>query len=286
MTLDDVKALPPLSRILYWIRARESIKVSKDEGNPRPWTNDPILQSYRFCNVRRMDDKVSKWLLALYDEIDTTDRPQEEIVAFVALCRFINLPASLEELHGVPKPWDAEKIKKVLRTRKERGDTVFNGAYVVRGNDGEDKIASVVDYYCQPLIDNPPTIDTGSMETSHAALNERYGFGSFMAGQVVADLRWVLPGSWEDRNRWAPIGPGSKRGINRLFARPIDATVGPSQFLEELQALIEMGKETLDSSITSRLEAMDWQNCLCEFDKYERCLWGEGRPKSLYPGKE
>lgn len=33
-----------------------------------------------------------------------------------------------------------------------------------------------------------------------------------------------------------------------------------------------------------RLSAQDLQNCLCEFDKYERVRLGEGRPKQLYPG--
>ena len=32
------------------------------------------------------------------------------------------------------------------------------------------------------------------------------------------------------------------------------------------------------------LHAQDLQNCLCEFDKYERVRLGEGRPKSTYPG--
>ena len=32
------------------------------------------------------------------------------------------------------------------------------------------------------------------------------------------------------------------------------------------------------------MEMMDFQNCHCEFDKYERTLHSEGRPKQLYPG--
>jgi len=36
-------------------------------------------------------------------------------------------------------------------------------------------------------------------------------------------------------------------------------------------------------TICDRLEAIDYQNCLCEFDKYERALQG-GRPKRNYDG--
>ena len=44
-------------------------------------------------------------------------------------------------------------------------------------------------------------------------------------------------------------------------------------------------KYKLPDSITSRLEAMDYQNILCEFAKYEKTLWGEGRPKQSYNGR-
>jgi hypothetical protein len=33
------------------------------------------------------------------------------------------------------------------------------------------------------------------------------------------------------------------------------------------------------------LHAQDIQNCLCEFDKYERVRLGEGTPKQLYKPK-
>lgn len=33
------------------------------------------------------------------------------------------------------------------------------------------------------------------------------------------------------------------------------------------------------------LDAQDLQNCLCEFDKYERVRMGQGRPRSRYPGR-
>ena len=66
----------------------------------------------------------------------------------------------------------------------------------------------------------------------------------------------------------------------------IAAKVGQdlSQFEDELQALMNICKQELPESITNRMEAMDYQNCLCETDKYLRVQNGEGRPKQLYPG--
>jgi len=42
---------------------REALRKAKEAGGPPPWTIDEILQKYRFCNVRRADDRVSKWLI-------------------------------------------------------------------------------------------------------------------------------------------------------------------------------------------------------------------------------
>ena len=46
-----------------YINERESIRKAKESGMPFPWTNDPILRDYRFTNVRRTDDTVSKWYI-------------------------------------------------------------------------------------------------------------------------------------------------------------------------------------------------------------------------------
>ena len=50
---------------LYWYFAceRQNIFVKKKNGEPSPWTSDPILQEYKFCNSYRVNDRVSQYLL-------------------------------------------------------------------------------------------------------------------------------------------------------------------------------------------------------------------------------
>ena len=280
MKIEQVKKLTTVERFLYWIQERESIRLKKERGEAKPWTNDEILQMYRFCNVRRMNDKVSQWLLKNWYE-PNFDHPQM-LVACV-LARHFNLPASLEVI-GFPTVWQPEKIKQQLRDMKAAGNRIFNGAYIVRGIETTDKTEMVVDCVCQPLILSPPKIDNSSMQQSVNALLPYWGFGSFMAGQVVADLRWGLGGKWRDKKKWAPIGPGSNRGINRLLDKPIKTKVSQIQFNGFLRSIIVKVKDSLPRKIWGRLEAIDYQNCLCEFDKYSRTLLGEGRPKQKYAG--
>lgn len=276
MKIEQVRKLKPLDRLCYFVQERESIRLKKEAGEMAPWTTDEILQRYRFCNVRRMDDKVSRWLLENWYK---PNFGHPNILLACALARFINKPESLEQI-GFPLQWEPERIKKVLRSYRDWGNTVFNGAYMVRGNDGMDKIECVVDWYVAPL--RKMKIVTDTMQGCWNVVLASYGLGSFMAGQIVADLRWAVPGEWDDRLTWAPMGPGSKRGMNRLRGRDSNAPLRQEQFLGELQQLMEIFKRQLPPKMMNRLEAIDAQNTLCEIDKYSRALLGEGKPKQIY----
>ena len=58
---------------LYWIFAceRQNVFNKKNEGFEFPWTEDKILQEYKFCNSYRVNDRVSQYLLkrVIYNEI-------------------------------------------------------------------------------------------------------------------------------------------------------------------------------------------------------------------------
>ena len=283
ITTTEIRKLTPIQRYLYWVEEREAVRLRKEANLPKPWTTDEILRNYRFCNVRRMDDKVSKWL---YDNWYKPYYNHPNMLSAVGMARFVNKPESLELLTKDLFEKDRlywSNITRLLRNRKNEGNVIFNGAYMVRGNDGIDKIECVVRYYVEPLSNIE--LDTSSMKNSHKAIFSSYGLGSFMAGQLVADLRWAIEGDWKDKNTWAPLGPGSQRGKNRLQGRILSEKCKQEDFETFLSDLMKICKKQLSSSITSRLEAHDYQNTLCEFDKYERALWDQGRPKQKYSGE-
>jgi hypothetical protein len=235
-----------------------------------------------------MDDKVSRWLL---DNWYGPYYNHPYMLYAGAIARFFNLPSTLKEITEFvfrtngPPLWD-EIIKKTRLLKQVQ--PVFNGAYIVRGGDGKDKIDGVVNYFVKPLKD--VQIDRSSIQKTHARLRESYGMGSFVAGQIVADLRWAVTGEWRDKHEWAPVGPGSARGLARLLYND-DEWEGvakrfagrQSEWLEVFrEEVLEVITQHLPKEISDRLEAHDYQNCLCEFDKYERALSGEGKPKQKY----
>lgn len=79
---------------------------------------------------------------------------------------------------------------------------------------------------------------------------------------------------------WAAPGPGSIRGLNRLRGYSIAKMWKQSAFVSALIGLRQELKRY--APVAAELCLQDLQNCLCEFDKWERVLHGEGTPRARY----
>lgn len=276
MKVAEVAKLSPLERLLYWIRERESIRLKKEAGEPNPWTDDEILQRYRFCNVHREDDKVTRWI-AKHWRNPNTNAPDVWFLMLVA--RVFNNPKTLAEL---PIRWDAHRYASVLHARADRGDRVFNPAYIVSTNGvAMNKVDYVVMRVLVParMSKIHPATTLSGFASQLMSLN---GVSTFMAGQVIADIKYTaLLNKASDWWTWAASGPGSRRGLNRLLNRdPASRWKEPGW----LESLTKVRVQVLQRLNNIKIHAQDLQNCLCEFDKYERVRLGEGRPKQLYLG--
>lgn len=288
MRVAEVKKIDDVyERVLYFVRERESVRLKKEAGLARPWTDDERLLDGKFTNVRRMDDFVSRWLMDHW-YLPHWDHPN--IYTACCLARLFNLPRILDiitpDVFTLTKyePPDWERIRTKVAAAWGTGP-VFNSAYIVSGEKGKDKVTSVLDWV-RAIHADPPPVDRDSMEATWRELCGRRGFGSFTAGQVVADLRWAATGSWKDRGSWASPGPGSKRGIERLLTNSYETEVPAHDWPAEFAKWIRVCRDRLPRSITDRLEAIDYQNMLCDHvDKSERLLWDQGRLKNRYDGR-
>lgn len=272
-----------LEIMVYWIHEREAIRKAKEAGAPKPWTTDPLLRDYRWCNVSRMDDRVS------VDLMKGWYRPADARTQLVAatLGRLINWPqALLEGTEGSPfSMGHLAGLRPRLRARAARSEKIFTGAYVVPGVPGSNKIDSTLDLV-QRVSGRAGEILKSTMKSTWAELLEMDGLGSFLAGQIVADLARLDTGAdWPDRDTWAPVGPGSARGINRLYGRPKNQAVSQGQFEIDLREYIREVRPRIEMIADDRkLHAQDFQGTHCEFDKYRRLTLGEGSVRARYDG--
>lgn len=248
-------------------------------GLPKPWTDDKVIQLYRFCNVRREDDRVTKWIAANWRPC----YPSQHYTGAITLARLLNWPDTLAEI-GFPFEFDPNKLKEQLLQRTGRGDKVFNAAYVVTTCG---KKMEKTDY----VVDLAYAVTKAEVNAKYESLNETFnwltqidGLGAgFLAGQIIADLKNTEGhplAQADDWWTWCAPGPGSKRGLNRLLGLSIDNKWNPAHFRIHVSRLRELIEDELELTLC----AQDVQNCLCEVDKYIRALEG-GRPKQLYGGR-
>lgn len=271
------------NRLVKFIVERHQIYLRRRAGLAAPWTADQLLRTYRFCNVYRELDAVTQWIAAHWRD---NHQAEPNLWFAMTVARFLNLPESLASV-GYPIPWYPAPSLRVLKGRKAEGKRNFNSAYMVRsGSEHDDK----VEYLVERVL-NPAWVRRGELERKpgqtleawHEKLMSFYGMGSFMAGQVVADMKYVE--SWRDAPDWwtfVASGPGSRRGLNRALALDVDKACSEATWRSRFNELWSQIKPELLASGLPPMHAQDLQNCLCEFDKYERARLGQGRPKRLF----
>lgn len=282
MRVDDLVRF--IQRRTYHMQVREGLR--KPGG--KDW--DPIIAEYRFCNVRRNDDRVTKFVFEWADRWNI-DKHWDLLWFVFAAARLFNHPGTLNDIADFVVPFNPNKMLKALADRERKGKRVFNAAYIVSTNGrAMPKPLYVVEHLLVPLWDDRKRItkmvkDANSLDELHQIMMGQNGFASFMAAQVVADLKYFGYEDMPDFHTFAASGPGSKRGLNRVMGAGLKATWAESMFREQLNLLRD--KVNAKLRWPEPLTAQDIQNCLCEFDKYERARLGEGRPKQKYvPHKE
>lgn len=272
-----------------FIQLREDARVRKEHPSVKVSRKpDSIITTYRFCNVRRNDDRVTKFIIPWIKQFPAG---MEWFAAVVA--RLFNNEPTLTEITGQVVPFNPKRMRAILHERKRLGQKNFNAAYIVSTNGRKmDKVDYIIDIILAPLWEKRAAISASlkgaTLDQAQDLFMRQQGMASFMAAQVLADLKYLEPRRWPDFHTFASSGPGSKRGLNRVLGRALTDPLRESIFREYLLELRKKVNDVLMSKYgwEEPLTAQDLQNCLCEFDKYERARLGEGAPKQLYKPHE
>lgn len=281
------KDCTPPGLLIYWIQERYEILIRKRLGHHKPWSDDPVFQKTYFCNVRREDDKVTKWIRDNYSQY--VDDPLFEYN--MVFTRFINWPNTLKEV-GYMKAHTPKSLQELLIALSYRGK-IWGNAYVITTHGMK---MPKVQYLCQHVLSdvynslggltaacrgNGPT----ACATAAAALQAVDGIGTFLSAQVVADLKNTLGHplyNAEDKQTFVSPGPGSLRGLSWFTWGQPDA-VPVSEFFHWFPNVRKYVDEHWPDTVPP-IDNQDLQNCLCEFDKFMRVRNGTGRSKRVYNG--
>jgi len=282
-----------LDRYFYWLHEREKIRIQKEEACEKPpWTDDPILQEFKFCQVFREDDRTTRWFRTHIRE-PLRDKPS--VLMATVIFRWFNFIETGRTLieHDLLLNWDRKKaIEEITKQPKW-----VTGAYIVKTPNGMDKVTGVAecishmwkdrDWLVAKLEFFRDTEQSSLVYTWNLLKNYPY-MGPFMAYEVVTDLRHTyLLENADDIMTWANAGTGAMRGLNRLTGRDLDFSQRSHDWNGEMQELLYLANARLDREWTfpwegGGFEMREIEGGLCEFDKYSRIYKKEGRTRSIF----
>lgn len=267
-------------------------------------TDDPVMRQYKFCNVFRELDRVTVWIR---ENIREPFADHESLWFMLSIARFINWPPTLKMMIADKQSyWPSKRnfapsrMTDALEKWKALCNKVETGAYMIRAENDRSKpwgswskqryVSEVVlgePWKDRRLVSERFTLEKTSLADMWSFLRGGpfgtwTGWGPFMAGQVVADLRHTrYLRDAPDVGVWAPVSIGSMRGLNRLAGRKVAQQIKQEQGLDEMRQL-QAFVNAMAASYVPGIELHDLQNCLCEVDKHLRVQGGEGRPRATY----
>lgn len=270
-----------ISEFFTFIRERHSIYLRKAEGLPKPWTDVPILQEYKFCNVFRELDTVTIWI-----DKNIRQRWSNHKYLWFAICvaRRINLPETLGNLNEFLVEWDTDEVYTMLDRRKYKGLPIYNGAYsLTTASRKIDKNVYTV-YECLGKLwekreEITNWLEQDSLDSLERTFNKfakgNPGISSFLAYEIVTDLRHTrYLRNASDIMSWANAGPGAIRGLNRIHEEPITRKINACQANKDMLKLLSLVEHYIPDSFP-KMEMRDIEHCLCEFDKFMRIESGK-----------
>lgn len=265
------------------------------------WTDDPVLQRFKFTNIYRELDPGT--IYAVDEILSRDDSRREDRVFNLMLYRLMcSIPTyegfgfrSLDE-------WTEKDFDDYLCDRYNAGGPVFGNAYLVSPYSSMGStfkfrnVARLFGHIHQGFAEFFQRLDTApTMEKAWKVISGLYGFGPFLAYQVLVDLTYPLPRTKYrsaiiplDQNEWARLGPGALRGYARVA--PYDYS---PQSLHGLRWLHQNQRSEfkrlgldfpfrLSPSGEVELSLPNLQNAFCEFHKFRSIQDGTGKTQRLF----
>lgn len=283
-TIEDVAKFLVLRQEVWYKK-----EVLKEEW---PLTEDPVLKSFRICNIFREQDAGTRRLLEMLAEHGGD--PKTVKALNVAVYRLLNRADTWTKYIGwIPEHAMGETLANAfvdMGVAQELGEKILTRAWRATSLETLEQQASAI---YEGLDEITAIAQTArSLRTLHAVLANGYGIGDFVAYQIAVDLKLVYPNlSNED---WIHVGGKGARGRQ-----------GHGGSMWMLRRLGLPGEDALETAIRLRDTQESWvpaelwdyspprerfgltledvDNLACEFRKYWFRLHGLGNLQRFGP---
>lgn len=301
-----------------WIIDRYHVHILKDiEKKPAPWTDNPIIQEYRFTNVRREHDKETQWVIHNICSIPEKDMSLASKICNLILFRVINKSETCK--HFMPinfdKGVDWNKIYSYIQNTPKDYVYFTNVFYCSGMKNTMCKAVNCVSSFKDPENGIPPLLtcirlieqtfqDTEYMKGLQFCaradnfvdtLQKIPGIGKFLSYQIFVDYTYCKEALWSE-NEYVYAGPGAKRGLNYIFKNKDGMSYEECLFWlrdhwEDICDFYRLpwNPDEIFTDLPEEdryMNVMSLQNCHCEISKYIRAITNTGRPRNKYRYRE
>jgi hypothetical protein len=270
----------------YWRLAaeRQAIFFRRAQGEPRPWTHDAVLATYKFTNAYRASDRVSQYLIrqVIYRR-DLPNSPRE-VFFRILLFKLFNKISTWQLLEQTLGPITVEDYRfarydEVLVRALREGRRIYSAAYIMPpGSNAFGRPLKHQNHLLllERMMENklPERMaDTRTMQEAFEHLRAYPTIGDFLAYQFITDINYSELTNFSEMDFVVP-GPGARDGLRKCFADP--GGLNEPELIRLMADLQEQEFERLSLDFRSlwgrRLQLIDCQNLFCEVDKYARVV--------------
>lgn len=258
----------------YFATARERYRIRKRriEGKPWPWSEDAVFQDWAFCNVHREHDRTTVWFR---ENVRSHITGQLLVRATFIFRQFNRIETGERLLDLLLNGWDSAEARRLLTGVRP----LVTGAHMVHFPTGMDALTGMLHVIDEglPLLDELSPRWGGSLEEAWTDLKKLSNVGSFLAYEIVTDLRWTrVLANAGDITTWANVGPGSILGISEVVGERF------KQNAFDRQVVLMVMRMLLRKSQRAHYWPQNWplwemrevEHWACEFFKYMKASRG------------
>lgn len=268
----------------YWHFAaeRQNVFFKRFRGTPKPWTDNPILATYKFTNAYRASDRVSQYLIRRVIYRDDLPSTEIEICFRIMLFKLFNKIETwnlLERAFGsiTFADYSFNHYDKVLSQAMKAGTRIYSAAYIMPpGGSAFGYQAKHRNHLC--LLERMMTTelpkrltDTRTMQQGFELLRSYPMIGDFLAYQFITDINYSEITDFSEMEFVMP-GPGARDGLRKCFSDP--GGLNEPELIFLMADIQEREFERLGITFPTlwgrRLQLVDCQNLFCEIDKFAR----------------
>ncbi len=267
----------------YWRFAAERQEVFFARLNElsQPWTDDPIIQKYKFTNAYRASDRVSQYLIK--NIIYSQKWSLKDTVFRVLLFKLFNKIETwelLEQVFGEVRlsTFNVEKYDQILEKTISSGISIYSAAYIMAsgskkkyGTIRKHRFHLLLLNYLQKSNFSRKLEKQNSLEAIYSELLKIESLGNFLAYQFAIDLNYSPHLDYSENDFVVP-GPGAKDGIKKCFSDLRDYS--EEDVIRMMTDEQEFHFNRLGIPFRSlwgrQLHLIDCQNLFCEVGKYAR----------------